>query len=629
MNEYIIFIANSWGTANGGINTFNYDLSTAIAKRRLEAGQKTVCLLLHSINDIEKKEVKDSYGLELIALLDEDDESNESVETIPPFLKNLKKLIGFRKNDSLIWIGHDIKTGNYANICKAEYGGTALVFNHMNYPEYYFLATGDEEKEEEKETLQKKVLQKADWICAVGPVLKDYSEDIRHEVDKNNVIEIIPGMLKVTPSTSLQNVFKILFFGRIDKKNNYIKQPRLAIAAFAKAYEIDRKSKETIFKNNPRMEVYGYEKIEDEDKKILKELVQKYTSETLNITPRKYLKDRNRLKEVLRTSSLCIMVSRHEGFGLTAYEAISAGVPVIISDNTGLDRFLKTKRGEKVSELYKSVHIEGTIDQFGNPSQSDLENVSSAILEVFKDYKRSKEKALQLREILLNEQFTWDAQAGTLLNLIYDLQGGKSDNLEEMPVNIWERDVGKISISQYLSQDFLPNMCDLLLGCPSGQYIKYVKCVLVRFNKKENIRHTLFVAGTKPQDKGKTRILTEGVVGMMIEQNEQDELEKGMPVFYDFSSDKRYILKDEVISEFTTEHIPGEQDENLRAILVLPLVHNNQMEGAVTLDFYNLSHLNLEESNNELQNMMRRGMNCMNNLKTIIFTNFIDEMEED
>ena len=62
--------------------------------------------------------------------------------------------------------------------------------------------------------------------------------------------------------------------------------------------------------------------------------------------------------------------------------------------------------------------------------------------------------------------------------------------------------------------------------------------------------------------------------------------------------------------------------------MALPLIHNKQMEGAVTLDFYNLSHLNLEESNNELQNMMRRGMNCMNNLKTIIFTDFIDEMEE-
>ena len=63
----------------------------------------------------------------------------------------------------------------------------------------------------------------------------------------------------------MHNAFKVLFFGRIDKKNNYIKQPKLAVAAFAKAYETDRKSKE-IFKNNPRMEVYGYPKIDDEDK---------------------------------------------------------------------------------------------------------------------------------------------------------------------------------------------------------------------------------------------------------------------------------------------------------------------------------------------------------------------------
>ena len=138
-------------------------------------------------------------------------------------------------------------------------------------------------------------------------------------------------MLDVKPSDSLPNAFKVLFFGRIDKKNNYIKQPKLAVAAFAKAYEIDRKNKKEIFKNNPRMEVYGYSEIDSEDRETLRILVSRYTAETLNITPRKYLRDRKKLKETLRVSSLCIMISRHEGFGLTAYEAISAGVPVIIS----------------------------------------------------------------------------------------------------------------------------------------------------------------------------------------------------------------------------------------------------------------------------------------------------------
>lgn len=631
MKEYIIFIANYWGTTNGGISTFNYDLSRAIAKRRIGTREKTVCLLLHSINDIEKKEVEELYGLKLIALLDEDDESNEGAEVIPSFLKKLRKLVGFRNGDSLIWIGHDIKTGNYANMCKEEYGGESLVFNHMNYAEYYYLATGDEEKEEEKEALQRRVLQKADWICAVGPVLKDYSEDIRHEVGKNNVIEIIPGLLDVEPSVSMHNAFKVLFFGRIYKKNNYIKQPKLAVAAFAKAYETDRKSKE-IFKNNPRMEVYGYPKIDDEDKRILRELVRRYTAETLNITPRKYLRDREKLKETLRASSLCIMISRHEGFGLTAYEAISAGVPVIISDNTGLHRFLKSKKGEDVKGLYKVVHIEGATDQFGNPTESDLETVTNAILEILTDYEKSKKNALRLQEILINEQYTWDNQAGTLLNLIYDLQDGKNDILEEMPVNIWERDTFKINISQYLSYEFLPNMCALLLGCTPEEHNNYVKCVLVRFNKEKKIRHTLLVAGSEPQPKGKTRLLEDGVVGMMIEQNMQYENEihndEGMPIFYDFFSDKGYILKNGIIGEFDTTRIPGEQDENLRAILVLPLIHKRQLEGAVTFDFYNLAYLNLEKGNDELEKLMKRGMYCIQNLSAIIFNNFSDEMED-
>ena len=628
MKEYIIFIANYWGSTNGGISTFNYDLSRAIAKRRTETKKKTVCLLLNSINDIEKKEIAEEYGLKLIALLDKDDESYEGTEEIPCFFKNLKKLIGFNNNDSLIWVGHDIKTGNYANICKKEYGGKSLIFNHMNYPEYYYLATGDEKKEEEKEALQRKVLQNADWVCAVGPVLKDYSEDIRNEVEKNDVIELIPGMLDVCPSTSIPNTFKILFFGRIDKKNNYVKQPKLAIAAFAHAYERDRKEKEPIFKNNPRMDVYGYTQISADDRSALNELVRKYTSETLNITPRNYISNRERLKTVLRGSSVCIMVSRHEGFGLTAYEAISAGVPVIISDNSGLNRFLRTKKGEDVSKLYKAVHIEGTMDEQGNPSHADLLTVSSAILEIFNNYEESKKKALRLREILYNEQFTWDSQAGILMNCIYDLQDGRSDILGEQLMNIWERDSLQIDLCNYLSSEFLPSMCDLLLGCVSKEYSKYVRCVLVRFDEKKGVRQTLLVAGAEPTNKGKTRLLEDGIVGMMIEQNNENTNSLGTPVFYDFSNDKGYVLINDIIREFDTERTPGEQDANLRAILALPLIHNGYMEGAVTLDFYNLAHLNLEESNNELEKMMRRGLICMKNLEAMIFNCFNDEMED-
>lgn len=632
MKEYFIFIANYWGTTNGGISTFNYDLSRAIAKRRTGKKQVTVCLLLHSINDIEKTEIMELYKLKLFSLLDSDDESNEGCEITPKFLRGLKNILHFKEEDSLIWIGHDIKTGNYANICKKEYGGKSLIFNHMNYSEYYFLATRNEKKEEEKENLQKKVIQNADWVCAVGPVLKDYSEDIRNEVGKNNVMEFIPGLLDVNPVTPVPNTYKVLFFGRVDEKNNYVKQPKLAIAAFANAYEKDRKENHGVFKNNPRMEVYGYSEINDTDKSALEELIREYTSESLNVTPKKYIENRDRLKEVIRASSLCIMVSRHEGFGLTAYEAISAGVPVIISDNTGLDRFLKSKNGKDVKSLYKSVHIEGTFNQSGKPTSSDLETVTNAILDVLINYKESKTNALLLRKILYEEQFTWDNQAGTLINQIYDLQDGRNDVFNEEPVKIWDRDVSKVDLSHYLAYDFLPNMCDLLLGCVSGEYSNYVKCVLVRFDKNNKVRRTLLVAGNEPQDIGKTRFLGDGVVGMMIHQNMEYGTELSVncntPIFYNFSNDKGYVLVNEMVDEFETKQIPGEQDENVRAILAFPLIHNKQMEGAVTLDFYNLALLHLEESNLELQKMMRHGKKCISNLVAIIFNNYDNGTED-
>lgn len=632
MKEYIIFIANYWGATSGGISTFNYDLARAVAKRRKEKNQITVCLLLNSINDVEKKEIQEQYGLKLISLLDDDNEDYEDTIELPSFLKGLKKMVGFREKDNIIWVGHDIKTGNYANICKNEYGGKSLVFSHMNYSEYYYLATGDEEKEEQKESLQKRVLQQADWVCAVGPVLKDYAEDIRHEVNKNDVSEFIPGMLEVEPATTIPNTYKILFFGRIDKKNNYVKQPKLAIAAFAKAYDCDIKQKMGVFKNNPRMEVYGYSKIDDDDKEDLKNLVREYTTDTLNITPRKYVKERDKLREALRTSSLCIMVSRHEGFGLAAYEAISAGVPIIISDNTGLDRFLKTKKGQPVSSLYKSVHIEGTVQKNGRPSRGDLDTVSKAILAVLENYKESKDKALSLRTILVDEQFTWDNQAVTFLNLIHNLQEQKTGTSEEICVDIWEKNVTYTDLKQYIAYEFLPNMCTLLLGSTLQEYSKYVQCALVRFDETRGKRQTLVTAGIDPQNKGKIRELDEGVVGIMIEQNSIDGLKTSdnncKPIFYDFYNAKSYVLIEGEVVEFTTNHIPGRQDDNVRAILAFPLAYEKQMKGAVTLDFYNLAQLKLENSLDELQRIMCQGSICMQYLVATIFNNYNDEMED-
>ena len=47
------------------------------------------------------------------------------------------------------------------------------------------------------------------------------------------------------------------------------------------------------------------------------------------------MKDRESLKRVLCEVDLAIMPSGTEGFGLTGPEALSAGLPVLVSGNSG------------------------------------------------------------------------------------------------------------------------------------------------------------------------------------------------------------------------------------------------------------------------------------------------------
>ena len=56
---------------------------------------------------------------------------------------------------------------------------------------------------------------------------------------------------------------------------------------------------------------------------------------------RKFCKDREFLIKSLLEFDLVLMPSRTEGFGLTALEALSAGIPILVSGNSGFAEALK------------------------------------------------------------------------------------------------------------------------------------------------------------------------------------------------------------------------------------------------------------------------------------------------
>lgn len=290
-----------------------------------------------------------------------------------------------------------------------------IVFHHMDYQSYYLIGKSNVEKYSEKTTQQENILREADLICAVGPMLLESAQDIARDTQDTIVIEVSPGLAEFNALPTSPNRFNPIVFGRVEKDNQSIKQIPLAIDAFAKAIAMDKVT--PVINNNPTLFVVGYETdnpdtLKEEVERLQKKAVQ-IAGSVCNVVPYPYTTDRKALGKRLCSASAAMMLSLHEGFGLVGYEAIAAGVPLILSQNTGLYMFLKR---EKLDHFVYLVRIEGSVDT-GKYSQNDLDTVARALRDIRQSEKDYKKKALDLRNALQlgKEKYSWEGVANNFI----------------------------------------------------------------------------------------------------------------------------------------------------------------------------------------------------------------------
>ena len=121
--------------------------------------------------------------------------------------------------------------------------------------------------------------------------------------------------------------FQILLFGRRDEEDFLVKGFDLAAEAVASLDNI-----KLVFVGAPEGE------LEEVKNRFLKCGIR-----ATDLTVRSFLKDRQSLKRLFCEVDLVVMPSRTEGFGLTALEALSAGLPILVRRNSGF--------GEALSEV--------------------------------------------------------------------------------------------------------------------------------------------------------------------------------------------------------------------------------------------------------------------------------------
>jgi hypothetical protein len=456
----LITFSTAWGPKFGGINSFNVDFLKAFAGVNYHQA-RTICVV--PMASVEEMELAAGEQITLISLAILDS------KVLPPIVESaawekIKEKVGLFDLENTIWLGHDSITGPIALAAAQKRGGRCAVINHMTYASYEAFCETSEigaRKEDEQRNLFKDV----DIPLAVGPLLRDALADM---LDADTVPMLIPGLPEITVRKNPKK-FKGFISGRLVDDARKVKQAHLGIAAFADA--IRQADENPVLpdplrgENEPKLILRGVSfesgrnsgDGSDALELELKLFSEKYAKRAFPFHALPFTVDREKLFEELASATLAMMPSWHEGFGLVAWEAIGAGVPVIISRKSGVFQFLNELDDGIFISLLISIDVGGSSE---NPffTEKDQTTLSNAIVTIAKSPAIFKQKAARLRQSLA-VRFSWAECARQFTRAIEwpellqetefnvsDTQKPIPDNLTngilEMPSSYWIRNTG-------------------------------------------------------------------------------------------------------------------------------------------------------------------------------------------
>ena len=317
----VTILADEWKSLKGGLSTFNRELAIHLASR-----SDTHLTVFVPHGACEEKE-KAAAAEKFVSIIEAEE------------LMTCDSLVElFFPPDDLeidVVIGHGVKLGQQAQKIRKSHKCMWVQVVHTApdelgmYKGYSNAVTQSGVKNQREVSLCKI----ADLVMAVGPKLKGFYSDHLPPEKKKDVVEFTPGIMRELNGVELSpyenHEFQVLMFGRGDDEDFELKGYDIAAGAFA-SHELKNDSYHLTF-------VGAAPGKEDEfANKILK-----YGMSKNQLSVEEYIKDRDRLKELLLRMDLVIMPSRTEGFGLTALEALSAGLPVLAGRNSGFSEALK------------------------------------------------------------------------------------------------------------------------------------------------------------------------------------------------------------------------------------------------------------------------------------------------
>lgn len=410
----LYLLSNAWGAESGGINVFNTDFAIALGEaigERITVG----CIVLTA--DDEDVAEAQSHGVQLLHI-----GKSPGHDTFDPARAHEIKARLLQENlpvDQCVWVGNDIITGDIAlNMSAAVQSPWVVLIHHMSYIDYQGYKHGVGVEAENKYRRQRELFERADQVFGVGPMLRDRLCDMLSS-DQLEPGMIVPGLLPIEPRRT-PTTFTVSTFGRLDPENDRIKQGRLAVAGFA---EMVRRSDEAAMRSflssrPPILRLIGIGQSGGDEENELRNFAYRHAGRAVNLHPLPYDDNRQRLLKDLAGSSAAMMLSWHEGFGLTGWEAIAAEVPLIIGENSGLYQLIKEKLGPSGLGCLHPIQIYGGVgvavdgqNTQSNFTTEDVDSVCNALINILIDSKAARRGAAELKSDLLEKGCSWRGAA--------------------------------------------------------------------------------------------------------------------------------------------------------------------------------------------------------------------------
>ena len=377
----VTILASEWGSTKGGLSTLSREIALQLA--RLPEVQITVFL------------PRCSEGAKNQAL-------NHNVKVV-----EATPLLGFEELDWLISppedlqidivVGHGIKLGHQAQVIRKFKNCLWVQMVHTDPEELGMFKTYDKpiSKGEEKHKTEVELCKKADLVVGVGPKL---SKAFRSYLVgfQECVHDFTPGVfdefVSVTQSPDERQHCSVLVFGRGDDEDFELNGFDIAGKAIAKLPET-----RLVFAGAPDG------KHEEIAKKLSECGVRKRC-----LRVRGFVQSREELKRLFQEVDLVLMPSRTEGFGLTGLEALSAGLPVLVSKNSGFGEALFTV-------------------PFGSSfviDSEDPDDWAAAIKEVWKKGRQGRLVEAKKLRMFYGEKYNWAKQSRDFLNKMISIVHG-------------------------------------------------------------------------------------------------------------------------------------------------------------------------------------------------------------